>query len=514
MGVFKAILLFVVNIFWSTDTKQKRSAYNCGMDPKGDAHTKARFRAMNDVMKHLRPEVKVLRDLLTNYNLSSSDRFEAYVFDFLVNKLKGNSVRAFFIMNTYDFLAYEYGELKLSSKLRVKNTQNLIGSLPNPKSAPPFPAKILFYRLAFVYELVITIQYLDNQILDEKYGVGHQQYDNVKKNLLASNILRELTFAYIHKSILPHLIPTKRDKLISSISRLLLTVDRGQITEQEINTYSAWVTGMPYTPDNIAENDTAVNALFAPHLNAVKKQIDKILSHEKNEEVAFKAKQFLDGYFHRIYLTNTYYFQNITETIADMLSISSKSSIFQDIKNFALLYGMSLQIINDYSDYAYSEVKAEANQMRTKAKLAEDRFADLYNFNVTLPLIFHLLKGQNNKIETYLRRHTISKTSAQVQDSNSREEEEQEEEVMVRAQDAVPGKVFINIYGEQIKQEIVQSGAINKTIDLSRKMGRAASKIMRTYRENPAAANFINMCGIAEINKFYRVFYSGSREEE
>ena len=132
-----------------------------------------------------------------------------------------------------------------------------------------------------------------------------------------------------------------------------------------------------------------------------------------------------------------------------------------------------LQVINDYADFAYTDNKKEQKILKSTGKKTTDFFADLYNYNITLPLIYHLKERNNRKIETYLEGKKRSRT-------------------------------IIGLYPNQIKQEIYDSGAIHACVDISKMLSKSAS--MHLDADNPISPFLKDMCDIANDNKFYNVF--------
>lgn len=401
-----------------------------------------RFAEMDETAKWMKVEVAIFKDMLQDYKVFTNKDLEKYTLDYLRYKIKNKPLRAYFCRKLYDYIiAYDH-----------KPFGKAIG-------------ETLFYRkLAFVFEVVIVIQYLHNQILDEKYDVRRVQEQKVVDNMLSANILREFLFQYLYQEVKPLLRDEEQIYNIHRyLSNLLLYVDLGQRIEKSHNHYLSWVKPEEY-PTFINDRKlfpASVRACLAPFINEVK------------QEVPGKAA-FVEGYFQRIYLTNVYFFECICQVISILTDFGGEKH--QALKSFSIQFGFMLQIINDYADFAYSPDEKERKNLKVKGKKTTDIFSDIYNFNITLPLIYHLNESQGlgRIIEAYLTANRKRRKK------------------LMR-------------YPMQIMQDITESGGIIKTVELSRKISMAA----RTHldEDNPVTEYLENMCDMAMVNKFYKVFF-------
>ncbi|MEZ5040109.1 MAG: polyprenyl synthetase family protein [Saprospiraceae bacterium] len=406
---------------------------------------KRRFAEMDETGKKIAAEVAILEKLLQPYEVFSDGQLSSYTLGFFKSKIKGKPLRAYFSRKLFEYLSYS------------KNSE----SEDFDDSAKEKEKELFFIKLPFVFEIVIVIQYLHNHILDDKYDVRKGQTEKINHNLVSSNILRELLFLYLHQEVKPLL---KNENNIYDIhqmlSKLLLYVDLGQRIDKEYNTYIKWIRPSAF-PDLISNR-----SLFTPFVKAC---IEPFMAEVKRE-VPYK-NDFIETYFQRIYLTNVYFFECIVEIV--MLAFDYKEREKDNLRKFSIQYGFMLQIINDYADYAYSSNEKERNLLKTASKKTTDFFADLFNFNVTLPLIYHLEEGSRRKIEAYL--------------AGGRKQ-----------------KRILNQYPSQIVNEIKESGAIRKCIDLSRQISNAARLCLD--EQNPMTPYLHDMCEMAMDNKFYKIF--------
>ena len=392
--------------------------------------------------EHLvKQEIAKLQALLRQMRIfDDNGKLEDYCLSYLQKKTANKPLRAYFVRKMYEYLAV-YPECD-------KAFQN-------------YPdAEVLFLqKLPFIFEVVITIQYLHNHILDEKYDVKNNNHPMVVQNLLSSNVLRELLFMYMEQELPPHFPDQKKITILKqAIRNLFLRVDLGQYLDKEYNHYKNWKSEMP---------QLAPSAPFFDEL--VHKAIDKTLNEVK-AEMPEKAA-FVEAYFQRIYLSNVYFFRCMTEVLLDLGDYCG--SQHEPILLFSTQYGFMLQIINDYADFAYSEDKREQNLYKTAGKKTTDLFADLFNSNVTLPLIYHLKQGGRRKIEAYLEGGNRKKN-------------------------------LLMKYPKQIMQEITQSGSIQDCVLKSMDLAMSAKGFLD--KENQHSGYFSHMLDMAVDNKFYQIF--------
>ncbi len=396
---------------------------------------------MEETGQLVKQEIAKLSDLLRQMRIfDDGGKLEKYCLSYLHKKVANKPLRAYFARKVYEYLAV-YPECD-------KVFQNYPDS------------KVLFLqKIPFIFEVVITIQYLHNHILDEKYDVKNNNHPMVVQNLISSNVLREVLFLYMDQELPQHFPDrAKVEMLTQAVRRLFLHVDIGQYLDKEYNHYRNWKGEMPpfITPspffDEIAH-----------------KAIDKTMNEVK-EEVPEKTA-FIEAYFQRIYLSNVYFFRCITETLMDLGNY--RGAQCEPMLLFSTQYGFMLQIINDYADFAYSEDRKEQELIKTAGKKPTDALADLFNSNITLALIYHLKQGTRRKIEAYLVGNNKKKR-------------------------------LLMKYQKQIMQEITQSGAILDCVLKS--MDLASSAKLFIDEGNPHAAYFAHMCDMAVDNKFYQIF--------
>jgi hypothetical protein len=405
-----------------------------------------RFEEMRQTSVWMLEEVRVFKQLIQNLEVFEGAQLTEYCIEYLEIKQGGRKsknlpLRAYYARKQFEYFWFcAHPENPLPEKTTAAN-------------------ELFFRKIPFVFEVVITIQYLHNQILDEKLDTKVGNHPKINQRLIASNILRETLFCYIDKQVAPLIEhPAQIGILKTELSKLLLWVDVGQHIDKTFNHYDQWVKGLPKFQLNPLYWDALVQETVGPYVSRVQQDIPSQID-------------FVSGYFQRIYLSNVYFFRSMTESIAALMGYAGAA--YQPMQRFSILYGFMLQIINDYADFAYSDDKNEQEELKTAGKKTTDIFSDLYNFNVTFPLIYHLKDGRRGKIESYL-------------EGGRRQ------------------KKILAQFPRQIKQEIILSGGIDAAIGMSRNLSKSASECLNAF--NPVTPYFDHMCEIAMKNKFYKQF--------
>lgn len=389
-------------------------------------------------------EMGVMKKLLKPYRLFYSAELEDYTFDLLNRRLDRLPIRAYFIRKTY-----EYIKVYLTAKTIKKNEYS--HSLH----------QLFTVKLAFIFEVIIVIQYLHNQILDQKFGVNNPEMIN--KNLIASNILRHILIKYIKKELKSFdvkgdLIPL----VMHTVNEVLLMVDLGQRIDKDFNNYKM------YMNEELPVYDKRSYVYAFSNLEC----IEEIIRYVKNE--IRDRDHFIDIYFRRIYLTNICLFGFMSDLVLKITGYTGREC--KRFMNFSLCYATVLQIVNDNADFApIDEFSSQSSknkiQYDTTAKTTNDVLCDLKNATITLPLIYHLDLGYNRLIEKYLRNRDIN---------------------------------IIKQYKDEIIMEMVRGG-LRKSMRVGRNIAKEGHKYLDSA--NPESKYFKSMLDIANINKYYRIFY-------
>ncbi|MCB0636945.1 MAG: hypothetical protein KDC54_10035, partial [Lewinella sp.] len=225
-------------------------------------------------------------------------------------------------------------------------------------------ARLLRRQLPFIFECIITIQYLHNQILDGKSGVVTPA--RINSNLLAANLLKDQLMRYLDGE----LPASVRPRVKAAVHRCFAWVDYGQHLEKSTN-LGPGTTEVPAWADCLPEPLRQSMDLTAaePFLRKIKADLPAI-HHE-----------VVDTYFHRIYLTCAFLFTEGANLLIQLLRPSAR--VATAMRGFSLNYGLMRQLVNDNADWLPRSLA-----LATQARRADDAFSDLRNGTLTLPLIY------------------------------------------------------------------------------------------------------------------------------
>ena len=287
-----------------------------------------------------------------------------WVIDLLQSKLAGRPIRAYFLAKTTNWL------VQLQTPWQRVRTRVLPGY-----------ARLFSAQLPLIFEVVITVQYLHNQILDGKSGVTNRE--RISRNLLAANLLKEQLYRYIDQEV-----PAwARPATTQAVRTCFELVDQGQFLEQTQNIYAAYRDGQ-----NNWQQTIPAAVLERVDLSAVGPFLEKLKS-----DLPVMLHEQLEVYFHRMYLTCASLFVEAVQLLGRLLKLSAKQT--KDVQQFSVCYGIMRQLVNDNADWIPTRFGLE-----TKTKTAADSFSDLRNTTLTLPLFFYLAEGQGGKIDYFLER--------------------------------------------------------------------------------------------------------------
>ena len=201
-----------------------------------------------------------------------------------------NPLRAKFIFILYLYLKNEKKKTSLIDRIK-KFLSQFSFSL---KKNTPIPKAFFYSQFPFILEVIISIQYYHNQILDGKSQVYTSS--TINKNLIKGNLLKDQLYRYIEDI---NLCPEFKTQLVQTVRKIFELVDLGQYIERELNIYSSYKeiiqTGYYKLP--------------------FQKHIMPFIDQDLMEEVIEKVKSitpldenhtaFLRLYLYRIFLTNT-----------------------------------------------------------------------------------------------------------------------------------------------------------------------------------------------------------------
>jgi geranylgeranyl pyrophosphate synthase len=240
------------------------------------------------------------------------------------------------------------------------------------------PPEFFERQLPFILEVIISVQYYHNQILDRKGGVT--THAAINDNLIMGNLLKDQLYRYIDNLGLED---ADRKKVIRSVRSIFEYVDIGQYIEKSCNTYEVYCSGQWSHP--FGNLDALVDANCIREVTEVIQSVHPI-----------KRTDYLHIYLQRIYLTNAVLFIKATGLIATLLDVDP--DVQHQADRFAGLFGMMQQIMNDNCDMVPSTMASG-----TVEKHCTDAFSDLRNRNITLPILLHIQRRNKGMIADYLK---------------------------------------------------------------------------------------------------------------
>lgn len=306
-------------------------------------------------------------------------------------------------------------------------------------------AHLLCCQLPLLFEGIITVQYLHNQILDEKSGVTGRE--RINANLLQANLLKDSLYRYIDTQI-----PAAwRPRVTEAVRQTFELVDVGQRLESTSNTYQAYLGHVALPQPVYATHQLKDLEAAAVFVKKVKDDLPLVL-HEAT-----------DIYFQRIYLTCAALFVQATQLVADLTGYTGTRAL--RLRHFAVNYGLMRQLVNDNADWLPARLNLTAT-----SKHPTDACSDLRHGVLTLPLLHYLANGQTGPINHWLQGIPAAAAgfSGQQQD------------------------VFF--------EDIIQSQALFQSIQQARILGELAVSYL-DHRQ-PAAAKLAATCDIVHWNKF------------
>lgn len=384
-------------------------------------------------------------------NLEKSQSLGVSSFKLFSTKVQGHQpLRARFADVMYDYL-----------KARRVSILTIIRNILSGKKLDNF----FQYKLPFILEVIISIQYYHNQILDGKKGVELDCTNNDK--LIFSNLLKEQLYRYLRTIRIGR---KRREKLIATVRSIFENVDIGQHMDKHCNSYSAFQT----LPDELPEEAYRFK-LHSDHFinESIIEDIAKII--QGNAAIHKENLPYLYVYLKRIYLLNASLFKLSTKLICELLNINEADT--KNAVKYAVHFGIIQQLVNDNTDFIPAKMKSPSFKYptSTKAKSENDCFSDLKNKCITLPIIIHLQRCGNGKIAKYL-----------------------EDEIY-----EIDEKVFF--------EEIVEEWSIFYSISTVKAINDCLQKQIEEESQD-FRQNFASLCSSAKNNKFYKRYrtYSNS----
>ena len=399
--------------------------------------TCSRFAQMRSYTQEISGELDILKQLNEELSGFKGKAYSSLPFALLEKRLSSSCVRSYFMRKVYEYFAIEGYTYKEDIRLFT-------------------------IHLPFVWEVIIIIQYLQNQVYDGKSGVYHPK--DIRNNVIVADKLKDLLYAYIEDYI-------PADTVIKSYlkkyaQKIFIHVNDGQAFESVYNSYRAF------------ENHTFFQPKFQEIKEHIPTEIQKLLSvfspitQDAKQHLQPDKWDYLDMYLYRIFLTNSSLFVLGAELIGILLG--AQQSKVDAVCKFAAGYSLSLQIVNDNADFIFRVLGKEGELAKPLGKLPQDILNDIRNKIITLPLLFHLGPSKHDSNSQKLVRRILGAT--------------------------VQNKKY-HLYPGLILEEMVNSKAMDRSINLGRKIAQNSVKFLNP--DNPGISLLHNMLGVALWNKYY-----------
>lgn len=320
-----------------------------------------RKQSMESIRKNLENELKQLEQ-----QAQLGMDFEGLVFSFPRLKFQNVCLRGFYAYAVYEYIR-EQASLEGIEIIEKENEYFFKTQLP------------------FIFEIIISIQYLTNQILDGKGGVfqdGGYNQNKINENLIAGAYLKEVLYEYIENNIFTNNLYIRND-VIRFTRNAFQLVDEAQFLEKRHSSLGRFKNGFSNFPSKSLLAKSILN----------QELIDSVYLQLIDLKINPKYGFFIKFYLERIYLLNSGPFILITDLIISLLKYQGVER--KRIMMFAQEFGLLAQMINDLID-----VLPEDLVFPTASKFRHDTFSDIRNGNVTLPGFFlHELMSE----EEYLK---------------------------------------------------------------------------------------------------------------
>ena len=376
-----------------------------------------RYKEMVHLKEELCQEYKILKQYAFN------ERMNKDLFRLLEYRLKKVRIRPYYTQIIYRYLL-ETKKSELSENLN--NFFNI--------------------KLPFISEVIITIQYYHNQMLDHKDNIDKDK-KRYKCHILGADILKHCLFEYIED--LKALSFDQKRYLVKEVRKIFKYVDVGQYVEKEWGIYNKL--------HNISEDE---ECFF------ISNEIEEFINNDVCDKIFDWVKDdihyhlYLKAYLRRIYLTCGTLYIKIVEIIVNLVGMKDKQ-VSHDLLEFARNFSLMRQIMNDYSDFVPEHLLPRKGEGQIY-----NSFSDLRNHTITLPTLFHFNNAE----------YTFDGYFIDNDEVNSK-------------------KVF---------EDLKKSYGLHKTITITRLLRNDCETILRRNEISTELMKiFIDVLDIVNINKFH-----------
>lgn len=328
---------------------------------------------MIETRKLIQKEYRVFKALLPMDN-----NLESRVYPLLSRRINDLGIRSLFARLVFQYIT------EIAEQERVKIDKS--------------NAHFYEQQLPFIAEVIISIQYYHNRILDGKGGLrdasGQMIKEKVDQHLIAGNLIKDTLWEYIDQKVFP--TDSKKNKLVTqTVRRIFQLVDLGQDMQDNYGTVDKYLGVSVNYPVYSSVENTVIDHTS---ISFFWKSLNSNGIHSKNE-------WFVRSYLKRIQLTSGALFQQIATLITELTGYKGPQR--ENIIKFGMFNGMLGQLVNDNNDYVLPEYN-----ISTSSKIPEDAFADLRNDNMTLPLVYFLQNQNDPKAAILNLQETLNRRSA------------------------------------------------------------------------------------------------------
>jgi len=238
-------------------------------------------------------------------------------------------------------------------------------------------------KYALLAELNVTCTYLENQILDGKYGV--RSHDAIKHNLIYTKILSGEVKQYIRQ--------TFQGEEKHEVLELMDNVYHCNIIGEELNKFHL-------TDYQTFEKNQASCYCYSVELDQlvnVEELMQPLMAQSIVQQLAHQ--NFLRLYITRSYLVSAALFELFAKQLIHIYGNEKRD--YTALIKFARHYGVMMQLINDTADFVPSRY-----DQKTPAKLAEDAFSDMCDRHITFPIIYYFNQASvAPRIKNFFKSH-------------------------------------------------------------------------------------------------------------
>lgn len=260
-----------------------------------------------------------------------------------------------------------------------------------------YPARpeLFTVQIPLLSELIISVQYLENQVYDGKGGLlegGILHHRRTSANVQASHLLKDYVYDYIDR--IANKGTRLHKRLTHTTRRIFQAVTLGQHWEDEYARFDYLYKGFtdyPTAPDNI----------------------ESLIDHDLVADLWARFQRwglpewqsaYCHFYLRRISLTNATLFAQLAALMINLTGYNGREK--ERVVKFCKGFGLMSQLVNDIGDCVPA-----TRGVGTVHKDADDAFADMRKGSPTLPSLFLAMKRPYSYFR--LARKTICRDEVQ-----------------------------------------------------------------------------------------------------